>query len=168
MPDFRLSPELLDRFFARVRFGGDHWLWTGARTSTRPDAYGQIWVDGKKVLAHRLSCALFNGPLEEGCLALHTCHIRLCVCPDHVGPGRHRENMWDRDWSNRVAYGERQGRAKLNEETVRAILKAQGTSSQIAARFGLTRGHVANIRAGRLWRHLHPFYADESRMARTA
>jgi hypothetical protein len=149
-----LTPKLLDRFISKVEFVDGHWLWTGTHTKSKSGEYGQFSLHDRKVLAHRLSYELFVGPVPPGCMVLHACNVSCCISPNHLRTVDHQQNMTDRRGSGRTARGEHQGRAKLDEATVRAVLAADGTSTSIGRRFGLSRSHVANIRAGRIWRHL--------------
>jgi predicted DNA-binding protein YlxM (UPF0122 family) len=55
------------------------------------------------------------------------------------------------------ARGERNGRAKLSEFQVRRLraFKAEGwTLSELAARFGISRGAAGDIVVGRRWAHI--------------
>ncbi len=65
------------------------WLWIGA---TDPCGYGQFFINGKSVQAHRVSYAL-----HYGCLPLltldHLCKVRNCVRPDHTEDVSLRENI---------------------------------------------------------------------------
>ncbi|MGE3600513.1 MAG: HNH endonuclease, partial [Dehalococcoidia bacterium] len=92
-----------------------------------------------------------KGLLRRADLVLHTCHVPLCVNPDHLYRGSHARNMRDRNQARRQARGERHGHAKLTAAQVTAIRAATGTPTEIGRRFGLSRSHVANIRAGRIW-----------------
>lgn len=56
-----------------------------------------------------------------------------------------------------MSLGERNGRAKLSEQTARRVLalRAEGwTHRQLAARFCLSRGTVGDLCRGRRWPHL--------------
>lgn len=152
--DIFITTKLLDRFIAKVRFEDDHWIWTGGTTGKHRSAHGQFYFNGKKELAHRVSYMLFNGPLAGDQMVLHQCNIGLCVNPACLYAGDHQQNMKDRAAAGRTARGERQGRSKLNDDLVRAIRAAEGTPTSIGHQFGLSRGHVANIRAGRVWAHV--------------
>lgn len=56
-------------------------IWTGA---TNGDGYGQLWSGGRKVQAHRYSWERANGPIPDGMLIDHTCHVRSCVNVKHL------------------------------------------------------------------------------------
>lgn len=61
------------------------------------DGYGVIGValeDGRRTMAlvHRVAFYLTHGRWPEP-EALHSCDVRLCINPDHVGEGTRSENM---------------------------------------------------------------------------
>lgn len=66
------------------------WLWVGAYTQF---GYGELIVDGGKTLAHRAAYSAFIGDLPKGALVLHKCSTRLCVNPEHLELGTHRDKM---------------------------------------------------------------------------
>lgn len=84
--------SLADRFWTNVDMSGECWLWTGRVNAS---GYGTIGVDGKSVLAHRLSYTLNVGPIPKGKLILHNCNNRPCVRPVHIRPGSHFDNAQD-------------------------------------------------------------------------
>ena len=64
------------------------WVWQGKRNK---GGYG-YWG---KVLAHRHSWMLANGPIPDGMWILHHCDNRPCVNPAHLYPGTVVENVRD-------------------------------------------------------------------------
>lgn len=70
------------------------WFWHG--TIDR-DNYGQIIIKNKKILAHRLSYYLFNGPLISGLCITHKCDNPGCVNPSHLEQKTSEENTIDRE-----------------------------------------------------------------------
>jgi hypothetical protein len=70
----------------------DCWHWVGARMSR---GYGALHVKGIWLLAHRASYRVFIGPIPEGKLIRHRCHVRECVSPWHLVPGTHQQNRED-------------------------------------------------------------------------
>lgn len=53
-------------------------------------------VGNKSRSTHRLAYEAWVGPIPEGMLIRHTCDTPLCINPDHLIPGTHRDNMQDR------------------------------------------------------------------------
>lgn len=68
-------------FFSKVEITSDCWNWKGL---INEKGYGQLWLNGKRYLAHRISFKLFNGELIEGLVIDHKCRNRACVNPDHI------------------------------------------------------------------------------------
>jgi hypothetical protein len=74
------SPK--QRFFEKVeRLEDGCWQWIGGRKAA---GYGQFFVDGKKVIAHRWSYLHFVGSIGDGNEIDHKCRNRSCVNPQHL------------------------------------------------------------------------------------
>jgi hypothetical protein len=88
-----MMKTLTERFTEKVEepfdVHNDCWIWKGSKTGS---GYGQIWVDGKYVTAHRISYELMVGPIPEGHAVDHLCRNRPCVRPDHLQALEHHEN----------------------------------------------------------------------------
>ena len=60
-----MNDSTLARFFAKVEYVGDCWIWTGAKAN----GYGRLFVGSKRdgtnriVSAHRLAYQHFVGPI---------------------------------------------------------------------------------------------------------
>lgn len=84
------------RFWAKVALPNDNgcMLWSGAPNRA---GYGRFWLDGKNVLAHRLSYRLAHGPIPNGLVIDHVrdrgCRHRHCVAPDHLEAVTDAENI---------------------------------------------------------------------------
>jgi hypothetical protein len=61
-------------------------------------------MNGKTILAHRLSYQLFKGPIPDGLHVLHKCDVTECVNPEHLFVGTNLENITDS-----VSKGRRKG-----------------------------------------------------------
>ena len=81
--------RLIRRIFAKVDVG-DCWLWTGYKNSLD---YGQLYLDGRSVLAHRAVWQVLVGPIAPKLELDHLCRVPACVNPDHLEPVTHRENV---------------------------------------------------------------------------
>lgn len=152
-----LTDADIDRFWSKVTVVDpvDCWLWEGSRQ--KATGYGQFWLSsvGRCVGAHRVACQLSHGC--GGPLALHSCDTPECISPVHLRWGTPKQNIGDAVRRGRMAHGERQHLAKLDEERVVEIRRARanGTTLKVLAnRFGV---HIATIHAVttfKTWRHV--------------
>jgi hypothetical protein len=84
-------PPAVDRVADRVKVDANGcWLWQGCRN---PSGYGQIRVDRRNRLVHRVTYEHFVGPIPEGFELDHLCCTRACCNPDHLEPVTRRENV---------------------------------------------------------------------------
>lgn len=82
------------------KYAGECDLWTGAVQSS---GYGNVQVEGRWWLAHRLAYTRAVGPIPEGLEIDHLCRQRLCVRVDHMEVVSHRENLRrSRGWEDGV------------------------------------------------------------------
>lgn len=142
------------------------WLWLGGQTSRGYGAFGN-----EPQLAHRASHTLHIGQIPIGMLVCHKCDTPLCVNPDHLFLGTHRDNMADMAAKGRAngepgnqasrlrpenqARGERHGLAKLTEADVREIRTADPVRwHELAKQKGVTRGLVSMVARRQLWKHV--------------
>ena len=75
------SIKLIDRFWAKVEKTEACWNWTASKMT---NGYGQVWFGDEKLLSHRASYILANGPIPDGMHVDHICHNRGCVNPEHL------------------------------------------------------------------------------------
>lgn len=64
-------------------------MWKG---TTLKGGYGQIKVNGKRLMAHRFFYELLKEPIPEGLTLDHLCRVTACVNPAHLEPVTGREN----------------------------------------------------------------------------
>ena len=65
------------------------WEWIGARNDA---GYGQFWLHGKMIGAHRFMYEQMHGPIPGGLVIDHLCRNPSCVRPDHLEVVTMREN----------------------------------------------------------------------------
>lgn len=150
----KMSPA--DRFMRRVRKDiGGCWMWVGAR---KPTGYGNFYLAGKHVNAHKAAWLLFKGEITNGLVVCHSCDVPSCVNPEHLFIGTHLENMQDMRAKGRSPKrdhrGTRNGRAKLSESDALHIRADPRPTQQIANEFGVCYQTIWKLRRGHAWSHL--------------
>ena len=80
------------RFWEKVEVGGNDecWLWVAGKFMY---GYGQFYMDGRKIVAHRASYILTFGPIPTGMVIDHLCHNPNCVNPYHLRACTQAENV---------------------------------------------------------------------------
>jgi len=130
------------------------WIWTGAIS---PGGYGVVRNGKATTRAHRLAYVLATGAdLTPAIDVCHRCDVRACCNPDHLFAGSRRDNMADCAAKGRIrtpnAPGERCPAAKLTAAQVTAIRLDDRSSRALGRVYGVDKGTIQHIRAGRTWR----------------
>jgi len=134
-----MAKDEADRFSARCLINDNGcWIWVGSR---RPNGYGQHWLNGKNLSAHRASYLLFVGEIPAGVCVCHRCDTKVCVNPAHLFLGTYQDNT--DDMINKGRY--RNGRQKLTDDQVIEIIKSGATYKELAHRYGVTYGRIGQI-----------------------
>lgn len=133
---------------------GNCWEWQGSRRGHM--GYSQIGANGRVMYGHIVSYEHFHGPKPEGTIIRHTCDNPICVQPDHLTIGTHKDNHADMDSRGRrkPAKGESQHLAKLTAEAVRHIRSSDETANELAARYGVSHWTIRDVLKGKTWRHI--------------
>lgn len=151
---------LWDRFLKYVVTTSDCWIWTGSQSvsgSSGKYYYGSFRLSPRKMTyAHRMSYALYKGPIPHGMVVMHTCDNPLCVNPDHLVLGTHKQNSEDAVQKGRIKNCEDHGRAKLTNKQVLNIRKLDGQMRRkdIAKLFKVSPSLISAILNGHLWKGL--------------
>lgn len=95
-----LRDSTVDRLWSRVCKTGCCWLWFGAQ---RRDGYGKLTVAKRYRLAHTVAYEVAYGSIPSDKIVTHTCDVKLCVRPDHLGLGTKATNS--QDWHDRGRLG---------------------------------------------------------------
>ena len=88
-----MSPRpkpLLERLEDKILVADGCWEWDGSRNA---GGYGQLSVDGRNRMAHRVVYELLVGPIPDGMQIDHLCKTRQCVNPGHMEVVTCRENL---------------------------------------------------------------------------
>lgn len=146
-----------NRFFShieRIPFS-ECWIWTGATTK----GYGQATYNKQHGYAHRISWEIHNNSkIQPGKVCCHKCDEPLCVNPNHLFIGDHKDNVNDKIQKGRHRHGtlsgEQNGFSKVTKEIVEEIklLKAKGlTVRQIAEKIGISKSNVWLVATNKTW-----------------
>lgn len=155
-------------FWSRVLRGEGCWEWQGARNQ---DGYGTLWVNRRKVRAHRVAWGLSVGEIPRGLLVLHRCDNPPCCNPAHLWIGTHADNSADMVAKGRARggangglggplpydvqpRGERSGSARLTEGNVRAIRASSLPQGELGELYGVSGVAIWKARSRKTWAHV--------------
>ena len=128
--------EFLIRFNSRYSKSSGCWIWTSAKSG---NGYGAITLRRKSMAAHRVSFIIHKGEIPDGLIVMHSCDVPLCVNPDHLSLGTHRDNAADMVAKGRHAHGELHymtGNGHLRSGSRNAMFGLRGRSSPNYGRTG--------------------------------
>lgn len=148
-----------ESFWKLIRRGAPTDCWPLIRT-IHTGLHGQIMVNRRRLMAHRIAYALTRGPIPHGAVICHTCDYRPCCNPSHLFLGTIADNNADmyQKGRNPCAPGERNGSAKLTDDQVRQILNRYESknisTAELAREYGVHEGSVQSLLRGQSWKHI--------------
>lgn len=142
--------SLEEKFWPKVNKSDGCWNWNGF---IYRNGYGQASHRNKKILAHRASWMVNNGPIPKGMFVLHHCDNPSCVNPDHLFLGTHQDNMRDQKAKGRH-FSPFTAKKKLTDDSIRKIRTSfvRGTGKKLAAEYGVTEFTIYRVVRGVLGR----------------
>jgi hypothetical protein len=135
------------------------WPWERTQSVGKLD-YGRVWVDGRRVPAHRWVYEQLVGAIPEGRQIAHRCDNPICVRPDHLFVATPKENMHDASVKGRMrgnrtnhVSGEAHYNHKLTDKEVaqirRSYLTGQTTTRDLALLFTVNQATIWRILQGK-------------------
>lgn len=151
-----------DRFWSKVDRSGEHWFYTGTRQAPRdPRGLPRFVVRrGEVVLVDRYAWQLFyRMPPPKGIGLVQSCAAPRCIRPEHRKPMTQAAHAREQQATGECPPppanpGEDNPNARLTEEQVLYIRRANESREALAAMFEVCVRHVYNIRARKAWTHL--------------
>lgn len=143
----------LARFFSKVEVRDKYscWYYRGKKSAR---GYGGFGINNTTVYAHRLSYEIFCSEIDPRHVIRHKCDNPSCVNPWHLSSGTHLDNMLDRKIRGRNPAGSKNGRSKLTDEMVLAILADPRSAVKVAKDYGVGKETILRIRNGLGWTHI--------------
>lgn len=153
--------EFLVHFWSQVEKTDGCWLWHGSTLTTSEGVVlPRCWPPTNKLgissYAQRMSYELEYGAFPNHLCVCHHCDNHLCVRPDHLFLGTHRDNMNDMAIKQRAASREHNGASKLRTGDVLKIRHLWNSGftnkSAISRQFGVSHTLVRFIVNRQYWR----------------
>lgn len=129
------------------------WVWSGSVIAN--SGYGRIKINQVTYLAHRASWVAHKGYSAGQFCVCHSCDNKLCVNPDHLFIGTHKDNSMD--MARKGRHGNKggdlhTGTKKLTSQDVIEIRSSDESPGALARRFSVGVNHIGTIRRGTQWR----------------
>lgn len=85
---------IIDRLLKKIKIDSvtDCWIWQGGKNNI---GYGMIRDEHGMRTTHRVSYEIHKGMIPKGMCVLHSCDNPLCVNPNHLRVGTHKDNTQD-------------------------------------------------------------------------
>jgi len=160
----KLSSVQVEAFWSKVNITKnpkDCWVWTGAK---KPSGYGNVRINKKYLIAHRVSFEIVNGEFPSKFKVCHICDNPSCCNPNHLMLGTTKSNAVDMLIKGRekerslASRGEVNGNSKLNKDDVISIRKKYEEKSmnqyELAEAYGVSQANIGSIVKYKTWRHI--------------
>tara|TARA_Y100000034_G_C6781061_1_gene349128 strand:- start:325 stop:780 length:456 start_codon:yes stop_codon:yes gene_type:complete len=139
----------LDRYVCVIKTNGCHEC-----VSHKPKHDGRYYSvkrNGKSYLLHRLIFEELKQSIPNGLILRHSCDNVLCVNPEHLLFGTHKQNAQDAVDRNRTLFGERNHLSKLTEQDIIEIRKSTKDKWYLSEYYGVNERTIRDIKSRRSW-----------------
>ena len=148
-----MDKKYIDKILNKLEYNPENncWEWIGCLNSK---GYGQISVNNKDLLVHRIIYEYIHGPTtKEKPFVLHQCDNRRCCNPTHLYAGTAQNNINDMENRNRSNHpiGEKHGMAKLTEKQVLEIRESDERLVVLGKRFNVHPSTISAVRKRKSW-----------------
>lgn len=147
--------QYADRFWAKVTKGEPRacWPWSGAK---KPKGYGNVRINKRYLITHRVAWELSNGPIPAGMHVLHSCDNPACCNPSHLMLGTAMANFVDMDRKGRCRanhdnrrFGMENHNGKLTADQVdeirRRYIPGKVRQQDLADEYGVTQPEISAV-----------------------
>jgi hypothetical protein len=129
--------------------------WNCTSHSLNCDGYPRIKINHLQRAIYRFVCEEKVGEIPKDMEVRHKCDNRLCINPDHLELGTHKENINDMISRKRFVVGSDHGKSKLTEEDIVKIIKDDRRYKEIAKDYGVANTTICEIKNGKRWKHVY-------------
>lgn len=158
-PGYQVSSNGRVRSLERVSFGRrvkDRFMKLQLTSTGYLTVNLRVGVEYQLYRCHQLVLAAFVGPRPSGQEVRHLNGNRTDNRLENLAYGTRADNMADakRHGTVYMAPGEDHPNAKLNDESVAAILSSKKTTADLARQYGVDSATIGDIRRGVTWQHI--------------
>jgi len=132
------------------------WVCTN-KTVNHKYGYPSIYINGtgKTIMLSKYNYIKKYGNLPDGMEMRHKCDNKMCINPDHMEPGTHKQNMEDMALMGKAKRGTKNFFNKLTIEQAKTIKFGRGVSlEKLAIEFNIAPSTAWSIRNGKMWKWL--------------
>ena len=133
------------------------WICTSHKANKK-NKYPKINVNGKLTTVNRYMYEKYKEKIPQGLVLRHKCDTPLCINPNHLIPGTHKDNVHDMIKRNRTNYckGIKQANSKLSEKNALDIFNNKKclTIKEQSKKYKVSTNVIDNIRNGMYWSHV--------------
>ena len=106
------------------------------------------------IKVHNLVCTTWHGARPDGAVIRHLDGVRHHNFPNNLSWGTPLENSKDSRIHGTWVHGAVVNTARLSDDDVHEILRSDSTNTELANKYGVTKGAIWHIRDGRTWKHV--------------